>query len=119
MKPFNLEAALNGKPVITREGDKVIQLAYFPTVIGDTLFVQLGKRVYRYDKYGAFLRDHISPYDLFMATTKREGWINVYKDKADGFERGFIYNSPDEAERAGFTNDTYAHIVTIHIEWEE
>lgn len=71
MKPFDLEAAINGAPVVTRDGREVKQLTYFVCdnpealvgVVGDTL-----RRWYNNGSYIDYIDD--SPFDLFMAPQK-------------------------------------------------
>ena len=86
MKPFNLEEALSGKPVQTRDGHKVTLLPNFR--IKNEYYTLAA--VIHYDDHDVFLT--FAPngaytvsrgdnaYDLFMTTEKREVWINIYPD---------------------------------------
>lgn len=61
-----------------------------------------------------------NPYDLFFATEKKSGWLNVYTD--DEYERGChfsggIFNTKEEALEHISSRYTYAD--TVKIEWEE
>lgn len=67
-------------------------------------------------KFSKMIKKH--SYDLFIAPTKREGYINIYPDNPNSKERGTdtnIFNTLKEAEEGAFSNC----ITTIKIEWEE
>lgn len=77
MKPFNLEAALDGAKVITCDGREVTQLTMFNVnkngyvlygVLDDTVYSWLisGKYYYAIDE---------SKFDLFMATNTKSIWV--------------------------------------------
>ena len=83
MKPFDLEKALNGAPVITRDGREVTQLYLFD--VGDDKYPVYG--VIRDKKAGDYIscftkggvehndgQKHGS--DLFMKTEKKIGYIH-------------------------------------------
>lgn len=80
MKPFNLQDAINGKPVITRAGDSLTFGAYIPQANGYKLFMlRPDGVVLRYNENGIYICNDIeSPMDLFMAPTKRTVWVNLY-----------------------------------------
>ena len=59
-----------------------------------------------------------SPYDLFFATKKYEGWINIFKnDDGENYATYSIYKSKEEAEEDGKQYSGY--ITSIEIKWEE
>ena len=55
------------------------------------------------------------PYDIFFATEKKEGWINVRKYKEDTYVVGKIYDNEKEAKKDGWNRSA----MTIKIKWEE
>ena len=69
MKPFNLEEALAGKPVVTRNGRKVLQLIKFNMESEYCLFVNVEGIIEKYKIDGSYgLYDSFEyPEDLFMA----------------------------------------------------
>lgn len=71
MKPFDLQAALRGGPVVTRDGRRVLQVAYFPDAPGLPVlaYVQGSEFVYAYPTNGLLTRGTASRNDLFMAPT--------------------------------------------------
>lgn len=80
MKPFNLKEALEGKPVITRDGREVTQLHEFKTSEKYSLFGVIDNRVYAFANSGIFDYDAShSDYDLFMAPIKTKYYVHVVK----------------------------------------
>ena len=60
-----------------------------------------------------------SSLDLFFASEKHEGWINIFKSSNDiaFLGQSLIFESKEDAENGGKGCDSYA--ATIKIEWEE
>ena len=56
-----------------------------------------------------------SPYDLFFAPIKCEGWVNIYRVN-NTVETGTIYTTKEEALSNALGT---SYIDTVHIEWEE
>lgn len=80
MKPFNLQDAINGKPVITRAGGSLTFGAYISQAEGYNLFmVRPDGVVIRYNENGTYICNDIeSEMNLFMAPIKRTVWVNLY-----------------------------------------
>lgn len=56
--------------------------------------------------------------DLFFATNKKEGWVNIYLDTENSsYVENCIYKSKEEAEESGKKWSRY--ITAVKIEWEE
>lgn len=118
LKPFDLEAALRGEPVVTRDGRPITQITKFDVknskyciaaVVNDDIESFTAKGEYRFESECG--------YDLFMATktVKKEGWINIYKGVTGLFEYRAIYTTKKAAEKGRSTDC----IATVKIEWEE
>ena len=88
MKPFNLEEALAGKPVVTRDGRKVTELYLFKTANSSyPLRVCIDKDIKDYTDRGTYYaKDTTSEHDLFMEEPIIESWVNVYCN-------GYVYLS--------------------------
>lgn len=119
MKPFNLQQALAGKSVVTRDGRPVKIAGYNPDGIPDKHQVVgwiVSKLCYWNVQGKCFDKPYIDYNDLFMAYEKKEGWINVY---TGNFCSNVVYLSEEDAiSNSGKTS--YANrITTIKIEWEE
>ena len=125
MKRFNLEEYLANpsREVVTRDGHSVRILCTdarnnnYPIVA--LVSLSGGTEILSgYTKEGTRLCDKIHLDDLFFAPEKKEGWINMYKNKA-----GVSWISPkyfatkEEAEKEGKTHT--CSVTTIKIEWEE
>ena len=117
MKAFNLEEALVGKPVVTRDGRKVTELYLFKTANSNyPLRVCIDKDIKDYTDRGTYYaKDTTSEHDLFMEVPIIESWVNVY------CSNGYIYlsSSYESKEEAieGYRNgpDTIYYVKTIKI----
>lgn len=85
LKPFCLEAALRGEPVITRKGRKILVFAYCDKANDDEeIIVCICNKPdraiwkYYYDD-GSYLGNKESEYDLFMAPSTKKLWIAICK----------------------------------------
>ena len=116
MKPFNLEAAKAGKPVCTRGGHKARIICFdrkgynqFP-IIALIMNGDKGSDLYTYRPNGIWGNNgNESEKDLMMLPEKKEGWVNVYKERC--------YESKEEAVSCRAYN--MECIDTIRVEWEE
>lgn len=119
MKEFNLEAAKNGAPVQTREGNPA-RIICWDMESDEKYIVALMKidnneSIVLYGQKGNYVKGRESVLDLVMAPVKHEGWVNVYKD-GDEVEPGIkIYKTEEEAKKVASDNC----IATVKIEWEE
>ena len=124
MKQFSLEEYLKNpnRKIVTRDGRKVRIICTdfnnpdFP-VIGE---VEGYIWPSSFTKSGLFIKgyeEHLN--DLFFATEKHEGWVNLYLDAAyNSYTSGAcVYESKEEAEETGKSCGNY--ITTAKIEWEE
>lgn len=137
MKPFNLQEALAGKPVVTRDGRKVQDIRHLPSakpysVVG-VVDDGISDNPSTYTRDGVFSIHELdgSAADLFMASQKREGWINIYSQEPQSTESGAIYKNivPVQGSRiihpsknsADYCPTLYLgkRIACVRIEWEE
>ena len=122
MKPFNLAAAKNGAPIITRDGRPAKFIGHFPENVEDerVAFV-CGGQVKAATEQGKFWSDGpASEHDLFMATTTRQGWVPLYRScPPDKFlaRTGNVYATKEQAEQIG--SQSLAFIQAVPISWEE
>ena len=126
MKEFNLTEYLKNpsQKVITRDGRDVRIIC--TDAKGDEPIIALvynnireEENVYTYNRDGYFYGDNDSCLDLFFAPTKKEGWINLFKDKEINYPYipGIIHDNEEEAKEAIKGDPDF--IATIKIEWEE
>ena len=128
MKQFNLDEYHKNpsRPLVTRSGLSARIVCddapgNFPIVaiIDKMSMVDNCVTHIAYTKDGWINPDGIpSPYDLFFATKKYEGWVNVFKNyDGKNYVTYSIFKSKEDAEKEGKQWDGY--ITTIKIEWEE
>lgn len=125
MKPFDLELAKQKHPVQTRDGRSVRIICYnredkdYPIVA--LVKNHFDKEIIEEYTINGKYDIHVlrSDADLFMAPTKKEGWINLFKDK--GYTRlagsRLIHDSKEAALYS--VNNSPDYVTTIKIEWEE
>ena len=122
LKQFNLEEYLANpsKKVVTRDGEsvRIICTDYYGE---KPIIAKIEECEHSYPFYedGKFLSyGEPSNLDLFFATEKKEGWINMYKNK-DGISwiGPEYFATKEEAEKTGKRYIDY--MATIKIEWEE
>ena len=122
MKPFNLEEYLKNpnKKVITRDG-RAVKIHCTNYDSRQPIVAEIEGHDYSrsFTKDGGYYNDRNSPYDLFFAPEKHEGWINIYHN-SEGARYVMvcpIFESKEEAEKTGKRYIDY--MATIKIEWEE
>lgn len=82
MKEFDLNAALEGQPVITRDGRKVTELHHFKSYDGDyPVYAVINNAVLSYTKEGKYNKSCGHPLDLCMAPKVIEKWMNIYEEE--------------------------------------
>ena len=88
MKPFDLEAAKAGAPIVTRDGRPARFIAHVAEAHpSQRLLVLIDGVVLTKFESGKYASSpaHVSDNDLFMALTKRTVWANLYNDGAAWF----------------------------------
>jgi hypothetical protein len=134
MKKFDLEKAKAGAPVCTRDGKPVRIICYdakdpnYPIVALVDNFDTETAETYTDD--GFWQRDKTdNGLNLMMASTKREGWVNIFKGRfslGEPMVFGPIWSDEEfarnNAHNCIVTTDgkpDKEYITTTHIEWEE
>ena len=125
MKQFNLEEFKKNpsQKVVTRDGREVriICTDYksdYP-IIGLVTIEENKELAYNFQKNGRYyFSKEESSLDLFFAPTKREGWINLFKDRSSAYPSNFIFETEKRAKEVIGKNHK-SYITTIKIEWEE
>jgi hypothetical protein len=116
MEQFNLERALAGEPVITRNGKEVKQLTRIDYDTDYVIFGVIDRELYRWTINGEYFVREEDGRDLFMKPKENALWLNVWKDRDSG--KLFIGQAHREealAQRA--IDSTHAeHIKTIKID---
>lgn len=122
MKEFNLEEFKKNlsQKVVTRDG-RSVRIVYtdakneFPII---ALITNDDKEVLMdYNNNGKVSPDEITDLDLFFEPIKKEGWVNLFKDKELPFINGDVYKSEKDAKEAAIGEPDF--IASVKIEWEE
>lgn len=121
MKQFNLEEYLkdSSKKVITRDGRVAkIHCTNFNSCQPIIAQIEGHNSSHSFTRDGKYcIDDRNSPYDLFFATKKHEGWINIFEDTIGSSCVGSrIFKSKENAEKEAKNYSVYK--TTIKIEWE-
>ena len=122
MKPFDLQKALAGEPVVTRDGREVTQVTSFNAKSAFCLAAVVDGAIVNFTWNGKHSLSSESNHDLFMVakTVKKEGWVNVYTPDV-GYTQvartSHVYETEREARSSIVPLGIY--IATVKIEWEE
>ena len=126
MKQFSLEEYLKNptRKVVTRDGRNARIICTdrrdlnFPIVALVAKEPREGETARYYTKDGKFYMTGPGDLDLFFATEKHEGWLNIYHNERGFYLRGNPYKSKEEADEVAKANyKTFC--ATVKIEWEE
>jgi len=114
MKPFNLEEALAGKPVITRDGRKVTQLTKLDNKNDFCIVGVVDNGIEIWNLKGEYDGFPDSKFDLFMKTEKKSIWVNVYEYESDiSFGNIFLTKTEAVSKINKFNKDTYIKTIEI------
>lgn len=124
LKPFDLEKAKAGAKVVTRDGrnvriicfDRGHKTDHIVALIDYNKDGETTEEVVTLTDQGTFYDNgKENGYDLFIAPTIVEKWVNVYKNE-NGYYYGYYYDS--ELEALNYKDDNEC-IATTKITWEE
>ena len=94
MKPFDLEAAKRGEPIMTRDGREAKFIAHVPEAAAAQQIVYLVEGEIKTNWVtGERNKDVRYTTDLFMAPKKRTVWVNLYSDG-----EAFYHYTQEEAD---------------------
>ena len=120
MKPFNLEAARRGEPIICRDGTIPTEFYHFETAYNNSkkIVAVVGGDRMNFNDNGVYIDCMTeSSLDLFMQSKTVTGWVNIYKSYNAKYEHNtnFIYSTKEEA----LLNKAYKdYLTTAKIEYE-
>ena len=122
MKQFSLKEHLANpsRKVITRDGRPARIICTntkgkYPVVA----LVENDDREITYDfnAEGKYLDGDEDDRDLFFASEKREGWVNIYRNGEGNIITSVrVYDKKEKAEKA---KENFGYLSTTHIEWED
>lgn len=117
MKPFNLEEALAGKPVATRDGRKITAIYHFTeskSIFSVVAHIEKSYSVDLFTVNGKWEEGLDNQIDLFMAEPER--WVNIYYSKAqDDVWASDFFQSEQIAKEHIVSTDSYQTTIKIRI----
>jgi hypothetical protein len=98
LKKFDLQKALNGAKVVTRDGKELTQLHIFDNVESHyPVYGCIENSIARWTTDGCFLNnDSKNENDLFIEVEVKSVWQNVYTDMGDLLISG-VYKTKEQA----------------------
>lgn len=121
MKPFNLEKAKAGAPVVTRDGRPARIICFDRIDDRYSIVALITEEKQKYEIINSYTLDgkcnigENSLFDLFMAPTKVKKYANIYKHNGKNKIFGFLHDTVKEA----IDDKCDGCVATIPIEWEE
>lgn len=122
MKPFDLQKALAGDHVVTKNGLPITEIVHLKSIgklVAVVVFPLGKKKLLQVNPNGkVYSIEYSHSYDLFMASVKKKVFANVYKDPRS--TRNFFgvnYDTKEEAQEKRDPSQNWLGIATI--EWEE
>lgn len=125
--PFDIEKAINGSDVCTRDGRNARILCF--DAKGDRPIVALidqkgllNDYPYKYYANGSFYdSDTVSDIDLMIVPSIKTGYVNLYKNNSDNddciYNTSNVYSSIEEARNHIVDQDRY--VDTVEFSWKE
>ena len=123
MKAFSLEEYLKNpsKKVVTKKGKTIKRILCTDARGNYPIVALIDEGLYdnalSYTKDGKLYAGETNLYDLFFAPEKHEMYINIYRGATGVGSGSVLYDSREEAEKVGKTDDYY--VATAKVEWEE
>ena len=122
MKQFSLKEHLANpsRNVVTRDGRPARIICtdakgkYSVIALVETCDTEI---TYKFNAEGKYLDGDEDNRDLFFASEKREGWVNIYRNGEGNIITSVrVYDTKEKAEKA---KDNFGYLGTTHIEWED
>ena len=126
MRPFSLEEFKKdtSRRVVTRDGREVRILctdrrSEFSIIALVFDMTQQEDVVLSFQKDGKYAFRGEQDLDLFFAPSKREGWVNVFRNKDGSYTENSIYETEKRAKEVIGEKHKNFYVTTTKIEWEE
>lgn len=113
MKPFDLEAAMRGEPVVTRDGRDFKFGAYNPNASVGAIVGWVDDVSCSWDKDGRCYVSQYAPRDLFMKPRTIEKWVIIGGWRDQPCPNSYFYESREYAEAVSYGKPV------ARVTWEE
>lgn len=119
MKPFNLEQAKAGRPLVTRDGRSARFIAHVPEaapLYRVLCLVAKEASVFTFTETGKAFPDTDTSHDLFMVSSKRTWWIAVWPQGVGSFRLASYFYESEEMARTSLTCTSEAVVIPVELE---
>jgi hypothetical protein len=113
LEKFDLEKALNGTKVFTRDGLEVTQFTKFDTYEKFSLYGVVNDEIQCWDIKGRYCGEATPNMDLYIEGEVQSVWVNVYKSDKQNILVSGAYKKKETALNCILTS--YHYIKTIEI----
>jgi hypothetical protein len=113
LEKFDLEKALNGAKVVTRDGREVQQLTKFEGSTDYQLAGVMDGNLQTWTEQGGYYTDRESDLDLFLTVKPKRIWVNVYIFHNTLQIGGRTYNTLKAAKKSIGQNPNYIKTIEI------
>jgi hypothetical protein len=113
LEKFDLEKALNGAKVVTRDGREVSQFIKFDTYEKFSLYGVVNDEILFWDIKGRYYEGANPNIDLFIVAEVQSIWVNVYRNIYNDLYTGQCCKSKEHA--LNNIDKTVEYIKTIEI----
>jgi hypothetical protein len=115
LEKFDLEKALNGAKIVTRDGREVTQLTKFKDAEDYPLGAVIEGKIQSWNIDGYYYIEEESDTDLFLAVEPQRIWVNAYYFNGKLWIGSVCYNSEAKARTNSTSNTNMVYIKTIEI----
>lgn len=112
MKEFDLQAALDGAKVVTRDG-RAVTIAYYDKNQIEPLIGWVDGAAAGWNMYGQYNNPHENDVDLFMSPTESKQWVVIAKNKEGALVSYGPYVAKCHAESVAIVGCGTIHEITI------
>lgn len=125
MKQFSLEEYIKNpsRKIVTRDGKEARivctdKKGRYPIIALSQVLDDDDEEIHSYTKSGKMFMSIDSNADLFFASEKHEGWVNLYKDNAYYYLGSTIFSQSESEAKKRVVKDC-GYVGTIKVEWED
>ena len=97
LKPFDLEAALQGATVTTKAGHEVAEVFCYKSFKGNNVIAVINCVPRIFSEDGKYLDLGEFGFDLFMKPTQVTKWVNIYALESGYFTTGKVFDTQEQA----------------------
>ena len=97
LKPFDLEAALNGAAVTTKSGHEVAEVFCYRSFKGKQVIAVINCIPRLFTQDGKYIENDCTGFDLVMKPQQVTKWVNIYSTKSGYLWAGSLFDTKEKA----------------------